>query len=149
MFVIRMTWSISNDSDKFLKQCEREAFLKFNGCFSTEYAHLKSTYMYVSKNCCNFTQMHPNLLNDAPKKDMLDPNKFRNCELKMWADRIKIFFYWCLFYGTPCSTIRQTKDDLPALCPFACYYKCDFIDYDVTISPETKHYFPKLEETAL
>ena len=25
-------------SDKFLKQCETEAFLKFNNCFSTEFA---------------------------------------------------------------------------------------------------------------
>ena len=35
--------------------------------------------------------------------------------------------------------IRRKNYNLPALCPFACYYKCDFIDYDVTISPEAKH----------
>ena len=34
---------------------------------------------------------------------------------------------------------KVEKDNLPVLCPFACYYKCDFIDYDVTISPEAKH----------
>ena len=72
--------------------------------------------------------VHPNLLNDAPKKDMLNPNKFRNK-----------FFIDAFFYGTPCGTIRWKKDNLPALCPFACYCKCDFIDYDVTISPEAKH----------
>ena len=49
-----------------------------------------------------------------------------------------------LFYGTPCGTIRWKKDNLPALCPFACYYKCDFIDYDA-ISPEAKHH-SKLED---
>ena len=30
------------------------------------------------KRCKYLFLVHPNLLNDAPKKDMLDPNKFRN-----------------------------------------------------------------------
>ena len=33
-------------SDEFLKQCETEAFLKFNSSFSTEFARLKNTYVY-------------------------------------------------------------------------------------------------------
>ena len=32
-------------SDEFLKQCETEAFLKLNSCFSTEFARLKNTYV--------------------------------------------------------------------------------------------------------
>ena len=32
-------------SDEFLKQCETEAFLKFNSCFSTEFARVKNTYV--------------------------------------------------------------------------------------------------------
>ena len=35
-FVIRQTQIIPND--EFLKQCDIEAFLKFNGCFSTGFA---------------------------------------------------------------------------------------------------------------
>ena len=31
-------------SDEFLKQCETEAFLKFNSYSSTEFACLKNTY---------------------------------------------------------------------------------------------------------
>ena len=78
--------------------------------------------------------MHPNLLNDAPKKDMLNPNKFRN---KFFIDAFNKFRN--KFFIDACGTIRWKKDNLPALCPFACYCKCDFIDYDVTISPEAKH----------
>ena len=32
-------------SDEFLKQFETEAFLKCNGCFSTEFASLKNTFI--------------------------------------------------------------------------------------------------------
>ena len=32
-------------SDEFLEQCETETFLKFNSCFSTEFAHYKNTYV--------------------------------------------------------------------------------------------------------
>ena len=45
-FVIGPKLSQMIVSDEFLKQCETEAFLKFNGCFSTEFAHLKNTYVF-------------------------------------------------------------------------------------------------------
>ena len=32
-------------SDEFLKQCETEAFLKFNSCFSAEFVRLTNTYV--------------------------------------------------------------------------------------------------------
>ena len=32
-------------SDEFLKQCETEAFLKSYSCFSSEFSHLKNTYL--------------------------------------------------------------------------------------------------------
>ena len=32
-------------SGEFLKQCETQAFLKFNSCFSTESARLENTYV--------------------------------------------------------------------------------------------------------
>ena len=38
-------------SDEFLKQCEIEAFLKFNSCFSTEFARLKNIYVSEKFTC--------------------------------------------------------------------------------------------------
>ena len=32
-------------SDEFLKQCDTEAFFKFNSCFSTEFERYKNTYL--------------------------------------------------------------------------------------------------------
>ena len=39
------TQIIPNGRDEFLKQCDTEAFLKFNSCFSTEFAREKIKYV--------------------------------------------------------------------------------------------------------
>ena len=38
-FVIRHIQIIPNAGDEFLKQCDTEAFLKFDSCFSAGFAH--------------------------------------------------------------------------------------------------------------
>ena len=40
---------------------------------------------------------------------MLNPNKFKNCELKPWADLIKSFLL-ILSYLTPCTWIKVSEN---------------------------------------
>ena len=69
-------------SDEFQKQCETEAFLKFNSCFSTEFARLKNTCLRkTAVTLPRCIQMYK-MIHQTKLTDILDPNKLKNCELK-------------------------------------------------------------------
>ena len=69
---------------------------------------------------------------------MLNQNKFKNYELKPWVGPIKSFLTMN-FLRHPAVRQGVLEENLPAHCPFARYYKCDFIDANVTVGPEIKH----------
>ena len=70
-------------SDEFLKQCETEAFLKLNSCFSTEFAQYKKHIclwktVVALPRCIQIYQM----VHQTKLTDILNPNKLKNYELK-------------------------------------------------------------------
>ena len=109
-------------SYEFLKQCQTEALLKFNSCFllnlhAKKHIPLRKTAVTLPRCVQIFEMKHQTELTD-----ILNSNKFKNCELKPWSAPTKSFLS-IPFYGTPCrptvSTCRYwnmySKNFLPEL----------------------------------
>ena len=69
-------------SDEFLKQCDTEAFLKFNSCFllnlnAKKHIPLRKTAITLPR-CVQILEM----IHQTKLTDILNPNKFKNCKLR-------------------------------------------------------------------